>query len=100
MASHRETYSMGRSSVPLRPRIARADDLILTGVSRKEEPVASEVEEVYSCDASGIVKVRICNRSSAYHREYTLGSWSKQAPQAAEAITGKHGWRPRHRQGN
>jgi hypothetical protein len=34
------------------------------------------VEEEYSCDSSGIVKVTICNRSAAYRREYTLGRWS------------------------
>ena len=45
-------------------------------VDRKAEAGSFEVEEEYSCDASGIVKVTISNRSAAYRREYTLGRWS------------------------
>jgi hypothetical protein len=55
------------------------------------------VEEEYSCDASGVVKVTIYNRSAAYRREYTLGRWSNTAPRAAEAIAVKHGRGQRHR---
>lgn len=54
----------------------RAADLALVNVHRQREGPASEVEEEYSCDANGIVKVTIRNRSAAYHRDYTLGRWS------------------------
>jgi len=74
-----------------------ADDLTLVDVSRKGESAGTEVEEEYSCDSSGIVKVTIWNRSAAYHREYTLGRWLSSAPRAAEVIAAKRGWGQRHR---
>jgi hypothetical protein len=55
------------------------------------------VEEEYSCDANGVVKVTISNRSAAYRREYILGGWSHSAPRVGEAIAEKHGRRQRHR---
>jgi molecular chaperone DnaK (HSP70) len=82
---------------PFDQALRAADDLTLVDVSRKGEGAGTEVEEEYSCDASGNVKVTIRNRSAAYHREYTLGRWSSSAPRAAEVISGKHGWRQRHR---
>ena len=82
---------------PFDQALRAADDLTLVDVSRKGEGAGTEVEEEYSCDASGIVKVTIRNRSAAYHREYTLGRWSSSAPRAAEVIAGKQGWRQRHR---
>jgi molecular chaperone DnaK (HSP70) len=82
---------------PFDPALRGADDLTLVDVRRKGEGAGSEVEEEYSCDASGIVKVTIWNRSAAYRREYTLGRWASSAPRAAEPVANKHGWRPRHR---
>jgi molecular chaperone DnaK len=60
---------------PFDPALRGADDLSLVDVSRKGEDAGCEVEEEYSCDASGIVKVTIWNRSAAYRREYTLSRW-------------------------
>ncbi len=82
---------------PFDPALRAADDLTLVDVSRNREGAGCEVEEEYSCDASGIVKVTIWNRSAAYRREYTLGRWSKSAPRAAEVTAVKHGWGQRHR---
>jgi len=82
---------------PFDPALRVAADLALVDVSRTHEGAGSEVEEEYSCDASGIVKVTIWNRSAAYRREYMLGRWSNSAPPAAEACAVKPGWRPRHR---
>jgi hypothetical protein len=82
---------------PFDPALRAAGDLTLVEVSRKGEGAGSEVEEEYSCDASGIVKVTIWNRSAGYRREYTLGRWSGAAPRVAEAVTGKHGRGQRHR---
>jgi hypothetical protein len=47
------------------PALRRAADLALVDVSGKGEGAGSEVEEEYSCDANGIVKVTISNRSAA-----------------------------------
>ncbi len=64
---------------PFDPALRAADDLAQVGVSRAGDGAGCEVEEEYSCDSSGIVKVTIRNRSAAYHREYTLGRWSGRA---------------------
>jgi molecular chaperone DnaK (HSP70) len=82
---------------PFDPALRGADDLTLVDVSRTGEDAGCEVEEEYSCDASGIVKVTFWNRSAAYRREYTLGRWSNSVPRAAEVTSVKHGWGRRHR---
>jgi molecular chaperone DnaK (HSP70) len=64
---------------PFDPALRGAHNLTLVDVSRKDGGTGYDVEEEYSCDASGIVKVKIWNRSAAYHREYTLGRWSSRA---------------------
>jgi molecular chaperone DnaK (HSP70) len=78
---------------PFDPALRGASDLTLVDVSRGEEGQAADMEEEYACDASGIVKVTIRNRSSAYHREYTLGRWSNRPSEGGETITVKPGWR-------
>jgi molecular chaperone DnaK (HSP70) len=80
---------------PFDPALRGTADLTLVDVTRKGE--GSEVEEEYLCDASGVVKVTICDRAASYRREYTLGRWSDSAPRHPEAITGKPGRRSRHR---
>ena len=82
---------------PFDPALRGAADLTLVDVSRKGEGAGSEVEEEYSCDANGIVKVTISNRSAAYRREYTLGRWSGAGARAGEGVGGKQGWSRRHR---
>ncbi len=97
-ASLRATSLCGTtSSFPFDPALRGAGDLTLVDVSRGGEGAGCEVEEEYSCDASGIVKVTIWNRSAAYRREYTLGRWSNSPPRAARGAAGKRGWRQRHR---
>jgi molecular chaperone DnaK (HSP70) len=81
---------------PFDPALQAALDLTLIEVRRKEG-IGAEVEEEYLCDANGIVKVKIRNRSAGYQREYTLGRWSKGAPRPAEANAGKQRWGQRHR---
>ena len=82
---------------PFDPGLRDAPDLALVDVIRKGEGTYSDVEEEYSCDASGIVKVTIRNRLDGYRRAYTLGRWSNPAAGAAEVITLKHRWGQRHR---
>jgi molecular chaperone DnaK (HSP70) len=74
---------------PFDPALRGVGDLALAEVSRAGEGMGCEVEEEYSCDSSGIVKVTIRNRSAAYDRQYTLGCWSNRA---AGAISVKRGW--------
>ncbi|SPE37903.1 Chaperone protein dnaK (fragment) [Candidatus Sulfopaludibacter sp. SbA3] len=77
---------------PFDPALRGAPDLTLIDVSHTPEGAGCDVEEEYSCDASGIVKVTIWNRSAAYRREYTLGRWSNSSALAQEAVAVKHGW--------
>jgi molecular chaperone DnaK (HSP70) len=79
---------------PFDPALRSASDLSLVDVTRKENGAGCDVEEEYACDSSGIVKVTIWNRSTPYHREYTLGRWSNATPRG-EAGGVKHGWRHR-----
>ncbi len=81
---------------PFDPDLSGAGDLIAVDVQRKAEGAGYDVEEEYACDANGIVKVTIWNRSADYRRDYTLGQWSGAPPRAAEPIAPSH---PRaHRQ--
>jgi molecular chaperone DnaK (HSP70) len=80
---------------PFDPALRNASDLTLVDVNRKDEGPGCEVEEEYSCDSSGIVKVTIRNRSTAYGREYTLGRWSNSPQRAGDAIALKNRWRHR-----
>jgi molecular chaperone DnaK (HSP70) len=83
---------------PFDPDLRGSVDLMLVDVSRNGDGAGWEVEEEYSCDASGIVKVTIWNRAAGYHREYKLGHWSISAPPAAEAVALKPGRGQRHTQ--
>ncbi len=81
---------------PFDPALRAADDLSLVDVSRVGD-AGCEVEEEYSCDSSGIVKVTIRNVSAAYRREYTLGRWSSSGPRATDTIAANHGRGQRRR---
>ena len=56
------------------------------------------VEEEYTCDASGMVKVTITNQSAGYRREYSLGRWSGKMPRVTAAPPSKRDWGQRHRE--
>jgi molecular chaperone DnaK (HSP70) len=83
---------------PFDPALRESEDLSLVPVERN---LAGEqlVEEEYTCDASGIVKVTITNRAAGYRREYALGRWSAKAPRVtAAAAPAKREWPMRHRE--
>jgi len=82
---------------PFDPALQGAADLTLVDVSRGSEDGGWDVEEEYSCDSSGIVKVTIWNRSAAYRREYTLGRWSNSASRPDEAVAARRSLGRRHR---
>jgi molecular chaperone DnaK (HSP70) len=82
---------------PFDPALRSAADLTLVDVSRQSEGAGCDAEEEYSCDANGILRVTIRNRSAGYRRDYTLGRWSNADPPAAESLSVKSGWRQRHR---
>jgi hypothetical protein len=62
---------------PFDPRLRDVADLSLIAVERSDEAARCEVEEEYWCDAGGMLKVGIANRSAGYSREFALGRWSE-----------------------
>lgn len=80
---------------PFDPALQSTADLSLVNVSRYH--AIGDIEEEYTCDTSGIVKVTISNRSAGYSREYKLGNWSASSPSQAEAVAPRQTWRQRHR---
>jgi len=85
---------------PFDAALLRTGDLALVDVSRVgAETCACEIDEEYSCDSSGIVKVTISNRSANYRREYTLSNWSNPtaSKSAGEGVKSKRTLRQRHR---
>ena len=80
---------------PFDPALRVAENLTMVDVKRMDGGAGYDAEEEYSCDSSGIVKVKIWDRSKGYYREYTLGRWSNSAPRAAETLAFKPAWRHR-----
>jgi len=70
---------------PFDPALRGASDLTLLDVSR-QNGANCEVEEEYSCDSSGIVKVTISNRSYDYRREYMLSRRSSSTLRASDPV--------------
>ncbi len=82
---------------PFDPTLHGAGELGLIDVRRQGQGAGCDVEEEYLCEASGIVKVTIWNRSAGYRREYTLGRWSESTPRTDEPVATRSGWGQRHR---
>jgi molecular chaperone DnaK (HSP70) len=84
---------------PFDPALRHDASLEAVIVARTSEMTSQLVEEEYTCDASGMVKVTITNRSAGYRREYPLGRWSGKAPRIiANAAAPKRDWSQRHRE--
>ncbi|HEX3876741.1 MAG TPA: Hsp70 family protein [Bryobacteraceae bacterium] len=79
---------------PFDPALRDAPDLALADVQRGYREHEHEIEEEYSCDSSGMLKVTIRNRGANYAREYQLGRWSQMPPANTSAAATRRG---RHR---
>jgi molecular chaperone DnaK (HSP70) len=64
---------------PFDPALAEVRALDRMPVERSAGTEGQQIEERYSCDATGCVTVMIRNLSSHYGREYRLGRWSGKA---------------------
>jgi molecular chaperone DnaK (HSP70) len=70
---------------PFDPALRENQDLFSIPVARAGDASLNWIEEEYFCDASGMVKVLIANKTAGYAREYSLGRWSgKPVPPARE----------------
>ena len=65
---------------PFDPSLASAESLADIPVTHSPAAESQEIEEHYSCDATGAVTVTIRNITSDYTREFRLGRWSPKAP--------------------
>jgi molecular chaperone DnaK (HSP70) len=64
---------------PFDPVLKDSSDLSSEPITAGRQSTGDWVEEEYSCDSSGQIKVTIANRSAGYGREYRLGRWSDPA---------------------
>lgn len=68
--------------VPFDPNLRESLDLRRQPVRRFTAGEGLAIEEEYTCDSNGNLKVRICEKGSAYAKEYRLGHWSKNGKRA------------------
>ena len=61
---------------PLDPALAERESLTGIDVGYCPAAQAQEIEERYTCDASGSVQAQVFNLTSRYSRTYRLGRWS------------------------
>jgi len=83
---------------PFEPALREHADLAEMAVSQNGDFAGQWIEEDYSCDSSGMVKVAITNKSAGYRREYALGGWSGKTARVSAAAPGKRDWAQRHRE--
>ncbi|MBV8904902.1 MAG: Hsp70 family protein [Acidobacteriia bacterium] len=84
---------------PFDPDLREVEDLQSVAVSRKPAVGTQTVEEEYTCDISGMMKVTITDQTAGYRREYALGRWSAKTPGiTASAAPAKRNWSRRHRE--
>jgi molecular chaperone DnaK (HSP70) len=83
---------------PFDPALRDNPDLSLVPVSKSSTVAGQSVEEEYTCDSSGMVKVTITNQSAGYRREYSLGRWSGRMPRVTATPPTKRDWGQRHRE--
>jgi molecular chaperone DnaK (HSP70) len=62
---------------PFDPALEQAADLASVPVSHSPDAREQLIEELYECDSSGSIIVRISNLSAGYERSYRLGHWSQ-----------------------
>ena len=63
--------------VPFDPNLRDSTDVRDQPVRRFAGGEGHVIEEEYTCDSNGNVKVRICEKVTEYEKEYRLGHWSK-----------------------
>lgn len=58
------------------PTLAAVRQLETLAVQRNNEENSQQIEELYQCDSSGSILVRISNLTAGYSRTYKLGHWN------------------------
>ncbi len=70
--------------VPFDPQLRGLETLSAQAEHRFAPGEGPLVEEEYTCDSSGQLKVRISDKSNDYAQEYRLGHWSKNGERVAK----------------
>ncbi|MGH9629888.1 MAG: hypothetical protein ACRD7E_16345, partial [Bryobacteraceae bacterium] len=66
---------------PFDPKLEASEDLSQVPIRHSDAAPGQQIEELYSCDSSGALRVQITNTTSGFVREYRLGRWAgKEAP--------------------
>ncbi len=73
---------------PFEPGL-ESSNLHQTAVQISPGAAGQHLQEVYECDASGAITVRIANCSSGYSQTFRLGRWSEQANEKPVKPTGR-----------
>ena len=79
---------------PFDPALRDSTDLAAVSISRGVP--AGIIEEEYTCDSSGMVRVAITDKTAGFRREYALGRWSGKTSAAPPRV--KRAWPQRHRE--
>ncbi|MBL0157235.1 MAG: Hsp70 family protein [Bryobacterales bacterium] len=61
---------------PFDPALAAVEDLSATPVTHSDAAAGQLIEERYTADSSGAVRVTISNRTAGYQRVYRLARWA------------------------
>jgi molecular chaperone DnaK (HSP70) len=80
---HGEISNWDEIRVPFDPNLRDSAALQDQPVRRFAGADDRAIEEEYTCDANGHVKVRICEKPAGYEKEYRLGHWSKNGKRPA-----------------
>ena len=72
--------------VPFDPQLRALETLPPQAERRFAPDEGPLVEEEYTCDSSGQLKVRISDKSNDYVQEFRLGHWSKNGERAAKKM--------------
>ena len=72
--------------VPFDPNLRDSMDLRDQPVRRFAAGQDRVIEEEYTCDSNGDLKVRICEKVTEYAKEYRLGHWSKNGKRTARRL--------------
>ncbi len=70
---------------PFDPSLQALADLKSLAVAHSSAASAQRIEELYECDAGGVISVTISNASTGSSSTFRLGRWSSNVAQSVKA---------------
>jgi molecular chaperone DnaK (HSP70) len=74
---------------PFDPALRDREDLSAVSVAYSPAAHSQSIQELYECDSSGSISVKISNESAGYSKTYKLGQWAKEQKPVKAARRGK-----------